>query len=79
MIVRKTTREIAALREAGGVVALAHQAMRDAADIGVTLPDLDQVARDVLAEHGAESAFLDYKPAFAPTPFPASSAPRSTT
>lgn len=70
MIVRKTRREIAALREAGRVVARAHEAMRAAADVGVTLADLDEVARKVLAEHGADSAFLDYKPAFAPTPFP---------
>lgn len=70
MIVRKTGREIAALREAGRVVALAHKAMQAAADVGVTLKELDAVARDVLAEHGAESAFLDYQPGFAPTPFP---------
>lgn len=70
MIVRKTRREIAAMREAGRVVALAHDAMRAAADVGVTLTELDQVARDVIAEHGAESAFLGYQPGFAPTPFP---------
>lgn len=70
MIVRKTRREIAALREAGRVVAAAHDAMYAAADVGVTLKELDAVARDVLAEHGAESAFLDYQPGFAPTPFP---------
>ena len=51
MIVRKTRREIAAMREAGRVVALAHDAMRAAADVGVTLTELDQVARDVIAEH----------------------------
>ena len=70
MIVRKTRREIAALREAGRVVAAAHDAMHAAAGVGVTLKELDAVARDVLAEHGAESAFLDYQPGFAPTPFP---------
>lgn len=70
MIVRKTVREIAALREAGRVVAHAHRAMREVADVGVTLHELDAVARDVLAEHGAESAFLDYQPGFASTPFP---------
>ncbi|HSK21889.1 MAG TPA: type I methionyl aminopeptidase [Egicoccus sp.] len=70
MIIRKSRKDIAALREAGRVVALAHEAMRAAADIGVTLRDLDEVARDVLREHGATSAFLDYHPHFAPTPFP---------
>lgn len=71
MIVRKTKREIAALREAGRVVALAHEAMQTKAAVGVTTRDLDEVARDVLREHGATSAFLGYHPHFAPTPFPA--------
>lgn len=71
MIVRKNAREIAALREAGRVVARAHDAMRSAADVGVSLLELDEVARDVLREHGATSAFLGYHPRFAPTPFPA--------
>ncbi|MFA9428914.1 type I methionyl aminopeptidase [Egicoccus sp. AB-alg2] len=70
MIIRKSRKDIAGLREAGRVVALAHRAMRAAADVGVTLRDLDEVARDVLREHGATSAFLDYHPHFAPTPFP---------
>lgn len=70
MIVRKSAREIEALREAGRVVALAHDAMRAAADVGVSLGELDAVAADVLAEHGATSAFLGYHPGFAPRPFP---------
>lgn len=70
MIVRKTAREIAALREAGRVVALAHEAIREAAMIGTTLKELDIVAHDVMREHGATPAFLDYQPHFAPTPFP---------
>jgi methionyl aminopeptidase len=71
VIVRKNPREIAALREAGRVVALAHDAMRSAADVGVSLLDLDGLARDVLREHRATSAFLGYHPRFAPSPFPA--------
>jgi methionyl aminopeptidase len=70
MIVRKSAREIDALREAGRVVALAHEAMRVAADVGVSLKELDEVAADVLAEHGATSAFLGYQPGFATSPFP---------
>ncbi|MFA9445426.1 type I methionyl aminopeptidase [Egicoccus sp. AB-alg6-2] len=70
MIIRKSRKDIGALREAGRVVARAHRAMRAAADVGVTLRDLDEVARDVLREHGATSAFLDYHPHFAPRPFP---------
>lgn len=70
MIVRKTARQIEAMRAAGRVVALAHEAMRATADVGVTLKELDDVAADVLAQHGATSAFLGYHPHFAPTPFP---------
>jgi methionyl aminopeptidase len=70
LIVRKSPTEIERLREAGRVVALAHDAMRAAAGVGTTTRELDQVARDVLAAHGATSAFLDYHPHFAPSPFP---------
>ncbi len=71
MIIRKSRRDIDGLREAGRVVAVAHARMQDAADVGVSLLDLDGIARDVLREHGATSAFLGYQPHFAPTPFPA--------
>lgn len=71
MIVRKTKREIEALREAGRVVAIAHEAMRDAADVGVTMRELDAIADRVLTEHGATSAFRGYQPHFAVSPFPA--------
>ncbi len=70
MIVRKTAREIEALREAGRVVALAHQAMHEVADIGVSLKELDEVAHQVMRDHGGEPAFLDYQPHFAVSPFP---------
>jgi methionyl aminopeptidase len=66
----KTAGEIAAMREAGRVVATALQRMRQVADVGVSLQELDSVAADVLADAGATSAFLDYHPRWAPTPFP---------
>jgi methionyl aminopeptidase len=70
VIVRKSPRDIEGLREAGRVVALAHEAMQARAEVGVTTRELDEVARDVMKEHGATSAFLDYHPHFAPSPFP---------
>lgn len=70
MIVRKTAREIDAMREAGRVVARAHDAMQAAARPGVTLLELDELADQVLSDAGATSAFRGYKPHFAPTPFP---------
>jgi methionyl aminopeptidase len=66
----KTPAEIEAMRPAGRVVATALQAMRKHAAVGVSLAELDQVARDVLTEHGATSPFLGYQPSFAHSPFP---------
>ncbi|MGH3862600.1 type I methionyl aminopeptidase [Actinokineospora sp.] len=71
MIELKTPAELDAMRAAGKVVSAALAAVREAAAVGVRLLDLDEVARAVLAEHGAKSSFLDYHPHFAPTPFPA--------
>jgi len=66
----KTPGEIDAMAAAGAVVADALAATRREAAVGVTLRQLDAVARDVLAGAGATSAFLGYHPRFAPTPFP---------
>ncbi|WP_084959654.1 type I methionyl aminopeptidase [Thermoactinospora rubra] len=71
MVELKTTGEIQAMRAAGQVVARALAAVRDQARIGTTLLQLDDVARTVIAEAGATSAFLHYQPHFAPVPFPA--------
>jgi len=59
------------MRTAGRVVATALAAVRKQAAVGVRLSELDEVARSVLAEHGATSPFLHYQPSFAHTPFPA--------
>jgi methionyl aminopeptidase len=67
----KTRAEIEAIRAAGKVVAGILAAARAAAAPGVTLKELDEVARAVLRDAGATSPFLDYKPKFAPVPYPA--------
>jgi methionyl aminopeptidase len=67
----KSPGEIEAMRAAGRVVATALAEIRKHAGVGVSLSDLDEVARSVLAEHGATSPFLHYQPSFAHTPFPA--------
>src|SRR6201988_4067455 len=59
------------MREAGRVVAQALAAARAEAAAGISLADLDEVAHEVLRKAGARSPFLNYHPAFAPTPFPA--------
>ncbi|MBE8476167.1 type I methionyl aminopeptidase [Streptomyces justiciae] len=71
MVELKTDTSIDAMYEAGQVVGRALTAVRKAADVGVSLLELDEVAHDVLREAGASSPFLGYRPSFAPTPFPA--------
>ena len=72
MIEMKTAADIAAMREAGRVVAQALAAMREAAHVGTTMRALDSVGARVLDDAGASSLFLDYHPNWAPSPFPAS-------
>ncbi|MDN3021857.1 type I methionyl aminopeptidase [Streptomyces sp. S.PB5] len=71
MVELKTDTSIDAMYEAGQVVGRALTAVRKAADVGVSLLELDEVAHDVLREAGASSPFLGYRPSFAPTAFPA--------
>ncbi|MER7640674.1 MULTISPECIES: type I methionyl aminopeptidase [unclassified Streptomyces] len=71
MVELKTDTSIDAMYEAGQVVARALTAVREAADVGVSLLELDELAHGVLREAGATSPFLGYRPAFAPTAFPA--------
>ncbi|MFI8489270.1 type I methionyl aminopeptidase [Streptomyces rubrogriseus] len=70
MVELKTDTSIDAMHAAGQVVASALTAVRQAADVGVSLLELDAVAHEVLREAGAGSPFLGYLPSFAPTPFP---------
>jgi methionyl aminopeptidase len=56
----KTPDELAIMREAGRIVARAHQAMRERVRPGVTTAELDRVAETVLRDHGAIPAFLGY-------------------
>jgi methionyl aminopeptidase len=67
----KSDAAIDAMREAGRVVAHALAAVQGAAEVGVSLSELDEVAHTVIREAGATSPFLNYHPPFAPTPFPA--------
>jgi methionyl aminopeptidase len=67
----KTPAEIEAMQAAGVVVADILAATRAGAKAGVALTELDQIARQVLADAGASSPFLGYRPGFAQLPFPA--------
>jgi methionyl aminopeptidase len=71
MVELKTDTSIDAMYAAGQVVGQALTAVQKAADVGVSLLELDEAARDVLRAAGASSPFLGYRPTFALTPFPA--------
>ena len=68
--VLKTTEELEIMRQAGRIVAIAHEEMRRAIEPGVTTKQLDTIALTVLRDHGAEPCFLGYAPGDHP-PFPA--------
>jgi methionyl aminopeptidase len=71
MVEYKTPGEIDAMHAAGQVVARILAAVRDQAVPGVRLAELDDAAREVLAEAHATSPFLGYQPTSAHSPFPA--------
>jgi methionyl aminopeptidase len=64
----KSAPEIAIMREAGRINALALAAVREAIRPGVTTAELDAIAAEVLRKHGAKPAFLGVPGAF---PYPA--------
>lgn len=70
-VILKTPDEIAAMREAGRIVARAHQAMREAVRPGISTAELDRIAETVLRDHGATPVFKGYPKPNA-KPFPAS-------
>jgi methionyl aminopeptidase len=70
MVELKTDSELAIMREAGRVVATALATVRAQAVPGISLLELDAVAVEVIRSAGATSSFLNYRPHFAPTPFP---------
>ena len=68
--VLKTSDELEIMRQAGRIVAIAHEEMRRAIEPGVSTKTLDTIALTVLRDHGAEPCFLGYAPGEHP-PFPA--------
>jgi methionyl aminopeptidase len=66
----KTLAELEVMRESGRINAEALMRMRDAVRPGVTGLELDRIAADVIAKHGATAAFLGH-PKGGKNPFPA--------
>jgi methionyl aminopeptidase len=71
MITIKTKEEIDILREGGKRHAFILRELADIVKPGVTSLDLENRAKELIAEGGDKSAFLDYKPYGAKRPYPA--------
>jgi methionyl aminopeptidase len=67
----KSRAELEKLREANLVVARVLEAIGEKVAPGVTTWDLEEIARAILEQEGAESAFLGYAPTPEAPPFPA--------
>ena len=61
--------EIEKLRVAGSFVASVLSRLREMADVGVNLLELDALAARMIAERGAVSCYVDYHPSFGAMPF----------
>lgn len=60
MITIKSKREIKFMREAGRIVAVAHQTIKDLIKPGISTYDIDQVVEQVIREHNATPSFKGY-------------------
>jgi methionyl aminopeptidase len=60
MIYLKSKREISLMRQAGHIVALAHEEIRKAIEPGVTTLALDTIAEKIIRENGGIPAFKGY-------------------
>ncbi len=60
MISRKSPREIAFMREAGRIVALAHEAVKEAVRVGISTARIDAIVEATIRAHGATPSFKGY-------------------
>ena len=60
MIIKKSTREIGLMREAGRIVALAHQEVKKHIKPGISTLELDRIVEQVIRANGATPSFKGY-------------------
>jgi methionyl aminopeptidase len=65
----RTPTQIEQMRPAGRFVADVLLALREKADVGVNLLELDELAHQMIKDRGAESCYIDYHPSFGAMPF----------
>ena len=61
MIIRKTPREIALLKEAGRIVALVHQELKKSIVSGITTKEIDKLSEKIIRQYGATPSFKGYQ------------------
>lgn len=61
MVVRKSGRELALMREAGRIVAVTQASLQERIKPGVTTAELDALAYETVTRHGAVPSFLGYR------------------
>ena len=61
MIILRSDEEIGQIRIAGRIVALTLAKLKKCARTGITTKELDKIAEDEIAKHGAHAAFKNYK------------------
>ena len=69
MIEYRSPTEIEQMRPAGRFIAEVLTALTEAADVGVNLLELDELAHRMIKDRGAESCYIDYHPSFGASPF----------
>jgi len=60
MITRKSDREIALMKKAGHIVALAHKAVKETVRPGISTYEIDQIVEKVIRDHDATPSFKGY-------------------
>ncbi|OUM42747.1 type I methionyl aminopeptidase [Arthrobacter sedimenti] len=61
--------ELARARDAGALVAHILQTLKSRTEVGTSLLDIDEWARNLIVEAGAQSCYVDYEPSFGRGPF----------
>ncbi|MEO7754482.1 MAG: type I methionyl aminopeptidase [Terracoccus sp.] len=69
MIEILSPRELARARETGALVADILQSLRQRSVVGTNLLEIDEWAREMMIDAGAESCYVDYAPSFGRGPF----------
>lgn len=71
MITKKTAAEIEILKEGGAILGTILKTLGESLAPGMTTLDIDDLAMELVEQHGVEPVLLGYHPSFADKPYPA--------